>query len=239
MSQKIALIIGGSGYIGSEVVAALSAADRQVIFTYHNNKTQADKLQQQYACSAYQLDISNPPAIRDLFAALQRDRLLPQTVVNCAAVSQQKSFLDIDDQDWESILRSNCQSVFTLCQALYRITTDYPGSVDNIILLSAINQIQSFDLPLHFAVSQAAINQFVSSSSKLFGANGCRINSVIPGMLEQGLSSGFSQQLRQDFVKFSALGRLGTASEVARCIYWLATENSYINGQCIPVNGGI
>jgi len=238
-TEQTALVIGGSGYIGSETVALLSQAGMRVILTYHQGKAQAERLSQQYKCSAYQLDLNIPQAVSHLFENLRRDQVIPQTVVLCAASSQYKAFDDLNDQDWENLLRINCQSLFNTCQALYRLAKEQPNSVQNIIALSAINQKQSFELPLHFAASQGAINQFVASASKLFGPLGARINVVVPGMLEKGLSDSFSQQLRQDFIQFSALGRLGKASEVARCITWLATNNTYISGQCIPVNGGI
>jgi len=237
--DKVALIFGGSGYIGTEVIASLSAAGMPIVFTYHSNKKQADKLRQQYQCSAYQLDLCDAKATRAFIDVLKRDGVFPNSVIHCAANSQNKAFLDIDDQDWEAILRLNCQSVFTVCQAMYRIAREFPDKLKNVIVLSAINQRQPFELPLHFAASQGAINQFVASASKNFGALGTCINVVVPGMLERGLSSHFSAELKQDFIQFSALGRLGNASEVARCIAWLATQNTYINGQCIPVNGGI
>lgn len=238
-NEQTALVIGGSGYIGRATVAALSEAGVHVILTYHSGGSRAEAVCQRHRCSAYQLDLNDNESIPRLFEALRQDNLLPQTIVHCAAINRQKPQIEFTVEDWESVMRVNCQSLFKLCQITYLLAEAQRHFVQNIIALSAINQKQGFDLPLPFAASQGAINQLVASASQWLGPIGTRVNAIVPGLLEDGLSIGFSEGLRHDFVKFSALGRLGTSREIARCIRWFALHNTYINGQCIPVNGGI
>lgn len=237
---KTALVFGGSGYIGREVCAQFIETGYDVLFTYYQGKENADQLCREHKnCAGYQLDLTDPVAIRAFFDALQRDNITPNQVVFCAAIAQQKDFLDISVDDWGHMLRLNCQSIFNTCQSLYHIAKQQPKALRNIVLMSAVNHGQGFELPLHFAASQGAINQFVASAAILFGREGTCINVVVPGILEHGLADQIADQLKNEFIQFSALGRLGTAREVARFIRWLATQNTYINGQCLPVNGGI
>ena len=65
------------------------------------------------------------------------------------------------------------------------------------------------------------------------------MNQVALGVLEDGLSRTLDAAVVQQYLKFSALRRRGTPSEVARAIAWLLLENTYVTGKVIPVNGGI
>jgi len=247
-NPKSALIFGGTGYIGREVVALLSDAGLSISLSYYQNKALASTLSDRYDAHAFQLDLHDNNAIRLCFAGLARDRQLPDVFIHCAAISHNKRFAELDDQDWLDVQQVNAQSVFVACQAYYQAleSTMAQAAADavkqpprNIILLSAVNKMQTFELPLDFAASQGMINQFAASACKPFGRLGINLNVVVPGMLEDGLSRQLPDALRQAFIQFSALKRFGTSIEVARCIRWLALENTYVNGQCIPVNGGI
>ena len=75
--------------------------------------------------------------------------------------------------------------------------------------------------------------------AKELGKDDIRVNMVALGLLGEGLSLQVSPDLYDDFHRFSALRRSGTAVEVARFITWLALHNRYMNGKVVPVNGGI
>lgn len=236
---KRALILGGSGYIGSAVVKAFSQAGINCVFSYHQNKEKAESLCQEFDCDALHLDLSNPSAISACFDYLERDNILPNIYVHCAAAHIAKSFSELALDEWEYLQRVNCFSAFSALQSLQQQATRHPGTIHDIAFLSAVNNRQVIDLPLHFAAIQGYINQLTATATKSFGPLGVRINSVVPGMLEDGLSTKFPTDLLQDYLQFSALGRKGKAEEVATTLLWLVTQNTYINGQCIPVNGGI
>ena len=93
--------------------------------------------------------------------------------------------------------------------------------------------------PVGFAASQGALSSLAMALGKELGPRGIRVNQVALGFLEEGLSHRFVPELREDFKRYSALHRFGSAEEAARAIVWLALENTYINGKVIPVNGGL
>ena len=84
---------------------------------------------------------------------------------------------------------------------------------------------------------EAEINSRIFSELKKFSI---RVNSVIPGMLEQGISRDIPEELKSAYLNHCAVGRPGTGEEVAEVVCFLASDRaSYVNGQNIFVDGGI
>jgi 3-oxoacyl-[acyl-carrier protein] reductase len=108
-----------------------------------------------------------------------------------------------------------------------------------MVLVGAMGRAQSITLPVHFAASQGMLSAMTMTLAKELGPRGIRVNMVALGLLESGLSRGISPELEADFKNCSALRRLGTPEEAARAILWLALENTYMNGEVVPVNGGL
>ena len=75
--------------------------------------------------------------------------------------------------------------------------------------------------------------------SPVEGEYGIRVNLLAPGILEDGVSRVLPQHLRDEYVKHCGLKRVGTLSEVACLAAWLATENTYVTGETIVVDGGL
>src|SRR5262245_38599089 len=84
-----ALVLGGSGVVGSAVVSALSAAGARTFFTYFRRGEQARALQaEQPGSLALEVDLRQPGAVRSLFLQLDAESFTPRLLVHCAAVSQ-------------------------------------------------------------------------------------------------------------------------------------------------------
>jgi 3-oxoacyl-[acyl-carrier protein] reductase len=75
--------------------------------------------------------------------------------------------------------------------------------------------------------------------AKELGPRRIRVNVVVLGVLDGGLSQQMEARLVEDYRRFSAYGRRGTASEAARAILWVALHNTYMTGAVLPVNGGL
>jgi NAD(P)-dependent dehydrogenase (short-subunit alcohol dehydrogenase family) len=89
-------------------------------------------------------------------------------------------------------------------------------------------------------MTKAAVNGFTFALAAELKRFGIRVNAVVPGLLDGGVGQGVPEALRQDFIEHCALGRAGTAREVAELVCFLAGDRAgYINGQNIAVDGGI
>jgi NAD(P)-dependent dehydrogenase (short-subunit alcohol dehydrogenase family) len=235
--QRQALLFGGTGSVGKAVLRMLVDAGVSTVFTYFKSEALARELQSEYGCSALEVDLSDPQQTRRLMRTLANDGIEPDIFIHCAAESQNLPLCGITDADWDNMQRLSCQSAFIACQALEKSMSAKQNG--DIVLLGALDKTQSIKLPVHFAAVQGMLAALTMALAKSLGPSGIRVNLITVGLLNEGLSAHFDQQLHRQFTTHSALGRRGAPEEVAHVVEWLALRNSYISGKIIPVNGGI
>jgi len=226
-----ALILGGTGYVGSAVVRELAARGAVGAFTYLRSEQKAQELSASVGqnLTPIALDLRDTEALR---ATIQTIR--PDIFVHCATLADASRIDRIDDQLWEDVMNVNVRSAFVACRELFA-TMDSGG---DIVLCAGPDALFSAPSAPHFAASQAALAGFVRAAAHDFGPRGVRINAVAFGILEGGVSAQLSPEARAEAAKNSALRRLGNAAEASRAIAWVALQNTYMNGAVIPVTGG-
>jgi 3-oxoacyl-[acyl-carrier protein] reductase len=239
MSTKTrrALVLGGTGAVGSEVLRALAKAGVPATFTYCKAEEKARALATETGQRARPLDLLDPSGLSRLAAALEAEGEEPDVVVHAAAVLCGGHIEAASDEDWETTMNVNGRSAFALCREFGRRMAARGGG--DIVLTSALDRSQSLPMPPLFAASQGLVAALAMAAAKDLGPRGVRVNVVALGLLESGLSLGLDPKLREDYKAFSALRRLGSPAEAAKTIAWLALGNSYINGKVVSVNGGI
>ena len=91
-----------------------------------------------------------------------------------------------------------------------------------------------------YASSKGAVVTFTRSMAKELGAQGIRVNSVCPGMIDTTFHDTFTaDEVRAKVAGATPLGREGTSEEVAKLVAWLATDDaSYVTGASLDINGG-
>ncbi len=90
-----------------------------------------------------------------------------------------------------------------------------------------------------YAATKAAVIGLAKSLAKEVGPSGIRVNTVSPGVIDTDMNRCYSAETMGQLAEEVPLGRIGSAEEVAKAIYFLASEEaSYITGQVLGVNGG-
>jgi 3-oxoacyl-[acyl-carrier protein] reductase len=221
------LVLGGSGTVGAEVVR-LVAPSAPTTFTFHEGEARARALAEETGARARRVDLRDGAAVRALPAALEG---APEVLIHCAAIGRFGALGELTEDGWDERMAVNCRAPFTLCRLLA------PG-LRAVVLVGAMDRAQSLPLPVDFAATQGALAGMTVALAKELGP-AALVNMVALGPLEAGLSRGLSPRLLEDYRKYSALQRLGTAAEAARAIAWMALENRYMSGKVLSVNGGI
>lgn len=210
--KRTALVLGGTGYVGSAVLRELARRSIPATFTFHTQEDKARVLAAEYGHTAVRMDLSaGTPAFP------QADVL-----IHCAAVS---------GEDWAQSFAVNVESA-------YRLARSATGPAD-VVLVGGLDRAQSLPLPPVYAATQGALSALVMALGHELGPKGVRVNLLALGVLAGGISNTLAARRKKEYETFSALRRAGTADEAAKAIAWLALENTFIQGKVIPVNGGI
>ena len=231
--------IFGTGYIGSEICRVCHKNRAKVIFTYLKNEDKASALKNELEGSiALKIDLRDVAAIKNAIDKLYSDDIEIDILVNNAAVSQVLPLAMVEEEDLDMILDINVKGMFFLTKnAVKSMIRKNKGVIINI---GSIAGQRLLEVPVTYAMTKSSVSGFTLSLASELKKFNVRVNSVIPGLIEGGVSNGVPQTLKEDFLKHCALGRAGTAEEVADTVCFLASEKAgYINGQNISVNGGI
>ncbi len=231
------LVLGGSGAVGQEITKLLTAAGARVVFTFWRRAEVAASLAASTGARAEHIDLRNPAEIRALVARLGSEGFHPTKLIHSAGLPSPVSLAATQDSDFADVLAVNTQAPFVAAHALIPHMIEAGGG--DIVLLGALDRTQSLPLPVAFAASQGALPAMAMALGRELGSKGIRANVLAVGLLSSGLSMGLDPALVEDYKNFSAFRRLGDPAEVARVAVWLATQNTYVNGKVISVNGGI
>lgn len=238
LSNKNILITGGSGQIGSAICRVLKENNANVYFTYNRNKEKAEKLAAELGCKAFEMNIENVPQIKSCIDSIYAEIGTIDVLINNAAVSQILPLSMLDEEDVDKVLNVNLKgTLFVTKHAIKGMIRNKKGVVVNI---GSIAGHRMLDVPVTYAMTKAAISGFTIALASELRKFNIRVNNVVPGMIEGGVSYGVPDDLRADFINHCATGRVGTPKEVADLVCFLASDkSSYINGQNIMIDGGI
>ena len=223
-----AMVLGGTGVIGSAVVRGLRARGVETTFTWHSNEAKAKEL----GGESVRVDLTDPIAVAPLFSTTF------DVLVHCAAVHPLASFADLSAADFDGAVALAGRATFLAVQAFSKrlIGEKKPGSV---VLVGALERAQSLPLSAPFAAAQGMLGPLAMSFAKELGPHGILVNLVAGGLVGDGVSRVLAPADIENYKKLSALHRLGTADEIAAPILFLALENRYMTGKTLAANGGI
>jgi len=242
LQGKVALVTGSARGIGAEIALTLAKAGAKVIVNYAQNQAAADRV---YAaiteaggeCLAVQADVSDPAAVRQLFAAAIERFQQIDILVNNAGVLVFKEIAEISDDEFDRIVDINLKSVFyTLREAAAKLA-------DHGRIVTVSSTVTRLMLPKYgaYAATKAAVEQLTRIFAREAGKRGITANIVSPGPVDTELfRSGKTPADIERMAAMAALGRLGATDDIAQVVLFLVSDEArWITGQNIGVNGGI
>jgi 3-oxoacyl-[acyl-carrier protein] reductase len=236
LQNRIALVTGASRGIGRAIARALAGGGADVAVNYRKEQAAAEEVCAEIRSLGgraipVQADVSLSADVHGLVSTVERDLGPVAILVNNAGISQVKPFAELNEADWDEILRVNLKSAFLVTQ---RVLPGMRASRwGRIINLSSVAAQTGGVIGPHYAASKAGLIGLTHSYASLLAKEGITCNAIAPALvLTDMITSNPSASTDRIPVGF-----FGSPDEIGRVALLLA-ESDFITGQTISANGG-
>ena len=243
MTQRTALVTGGTGTIGTEICRQLSDAGRRVVATCHISEAesakdwQATQKQAGYDIDVVSCDLADFAATASAVKQVEERAGSIDILVNVAGITRDASLRKMSPQQWQEVIQSNLDSVFNATRNVIEGMLD--RGFGRVISISSINGQKGQFGQTNYAASKAGIHGFTMSLAQEGARKGVTANTVSPGYIDSPMVNAVPEEVRKQIIAQIPRARLGQPADVARVVVFLtADEADFITGANIPVNGG-
>lgn len=243
MAQRVALVTGGTGGIGTEICQALAKEGYKVVASWLPGVDDGEAWLAAQKEAGFQFEIaagnvadyeSSENMVKE---AVQKAGPI-DILVNCAGITKDGFFHKMSPQQWYDVVNVNLNSVYNVTRQVIEGMRD--RSYGRIINISSVNGQKGQFGQTNYSATKAGMHGFTMALAQEGAKKGITVNTISPGYIATAMTKKMPEKVLQAMVDQVPVGRMGTPSEIARVVVFLAHEESgFITGADISVNGGL
>jgi len=242
LAGRIALVTGASQGIGRACALELAKAGASIALAARNVEKLAGVAAEIAAAGgtaqAFALDVSSEESIKECAKAVLAHFGSVHILVNNAGITRDILSLRMKRKDWDDVLTTNLTGAFLMTQAL--MSSMVKGRWGRIINVASVVGEMGQAGQANYAASKAGLIGLTKSLARELASRTITVNAVAPGYIETPMTAVLTEEQRAANAQHIPLGRVGTDTEVAYAVTFLASEEAaYITGHTLDVNGGM
>jgi acetoacetyl-CoA reductase len=242
MAQRVAVVSGGSGGLGTAICVALAEQGCKVLAADIPGHPARDEAFRAATTgrdvAAVALDVTDFDACAALVAQVEREHGSVDILVNAAGITRDGTLRKMGKAQWDAVLAVNLDGVFNLTRAA--IDGMASRGFGRIVNISSVNGQTGQFGQANYSAAKAGMHGFTMALAREVARKGVTVNSISPGYCETAMVMAIPADIRAGIVDQVPVGRLGRPEEIARTVAFLAAEDAgFITGANIPVNGGL
>ncbi|MEL7301023.1 MAG: acetoacetyl-CoA reductase [Pseudomonadota bacterium] len=234
--SRIALVTGGSRGIGAAISKELKAQGYAVAATYAGNDQAAAQFSEETGIKTYKWNVADYDSSKAGIEQVEADLGPVDTVVANAGITRDAPFHKMTPEKWHEVIDTNLTGVFNTIHPVW------PGMRERkfgrVIVISSINGQKGQFGQVNYAATKAGDLGIVKSLAQEGARAGITANAICPGYIATEMVMAIDEAIRDKIIAGIPAGRLGEPEEIAKCVAFLASEDSgFINGSTISANG--
>ena len=233
---RTALVTGGSRGIGAAISKALKAEGYNVAATYAGNDEAAAKFTEETGIKTYKWNVADYDESKAGIEKVEAEVGPIDVVVANAGITRDAPFHKMTPDQWKDVIDTNLTGVFNTVHPVW------PGMRERkfgrVIVISSINGQKGQFAQVNYAATKAGDLGIVKSLAQEGARAGITANAICPGYIATEMVMAVPEKVRESIIGQIPAGRLGEPEEIARCVTFLASDESqFINGSTISANG--
>ncbi len=235
---RMAIVTGGTRGIGAAISKALKQEGYRVIANYAGNDEAAQKFKAETGIDVRKWDVSDYAACESNLKAIENEVGPIDTLVNNAGITRDAMFHKMTPEQWYQVINTNLNSLFNMTRPVWDGMR--ARGFGRIICISSINGQKGQMGQANYSAAKAGDIGFVKALAQEGAAKGITVNAICPGYIGTEMVLAVPKDvLEKRILPQIPVGRLGEPEEIARCVVFLASDQSgFITGATLTANGG-
>ncbi len=244
MTQRVALVTGAMGGIGTAVCQELAKAGHKVVAAYHpqfDNKEEWLKEQAAagftgFVCVAG--DVASWDDCAKMVAEAEAAAGPIDILVNNAGITRDRMFAKMERDGWDAVISTNLTSLFNMTKQVSAKMAERGWG--RIINISSVNGVKGQAGQTNYSAAKAGVIGFTKALAAELAAKGVTVNAIAPGYIATKMVMAIKPEVLQTIVDSVPMKRLGKPEEMGAACVYLASENAgFMTGATLNINGGL
>jgi acetoacetyl-CoA reductase len=234
---RVAIVTGGTRGIGEAISVALKDHGFTVAASYAGNVERAKAFTERTGIATYQWDVADHEACLASCAQIAADLGPIDAVINNAGITRDGTLLRMSYEAWKEVIDTNLGGCFNMAKATF------PGMLERgwgrIVNIGSINGQAGQYGQVNYAAAKSGIHGFTKALAQEGAKKGVTVNAIAPGYIDTDMVAAVPAEVLAKIVAKIPVGRLGQASEIARAVGFLCSDDGgFITGSTLSINGG-
>lgn len=243
MSEKIAVVTGGSRGIGAAIAKKLVSQGMTVIINYCGSEGRALAVKSEIEAAggqaeAWRCDVSDCGQCESFVKAVMEKYGRIDVLVNNAGITRDGLMMRMTDENFSRVIDTNLKGTFYMMRFVSRYMLK--AKKGRIINMASVVGLMGNAGQVNYAASKAGVIGATKSAAKELASRGITVNAIAPGFIDTEMTGALSEKVQEQILTQIPLGTFGKPEDIANCAAFLASdEAAYITGQVIQVDGGM
>src|SRR4051794_37320235 len=235
---RVAVVTGGTRGIGAAISKALKAAGYKVAANYAGNDEAAQKFKAETGINVYKWDVSSFDACVAGLKQVEADVGPVEVLINNAGITRDAPLHRMKPEQWTAVVNTNLGSLFNMCRNVIEGMRE--RKFGRIVNIASINGQKGQFGQANYSAAKAGEIGFTKALAQESARAGITVNAIAPGYINTEMVQAVPKDvLEKSILPLIPVSRLGEPEEIARCVVFLAADESgFITGSTLSANGG-
>ncbi len=241
--NRIAIVTGGIGGLGTAHCRALSEQGRRVVTSYrpvNHDKAlawQQARREEGYEIAIYEADVGDFDSCKAMVEQVEKDLGPVDILVNNAGVTRDSTLKKMRREDWDAVINIDLSGAFNMTRQVFGGMLERGWG--RIVNISSINGQKGQFGQANYSAAKAGLHGLTMSLAREGARKGVLVNTISPGYIATRMVMAVPEAIRKQIEAEIPVGHMGVPEDISRVVAFLTDDAAtYITGADFSINGG-